>query len=296
MRKLRGFAALILVLALVGAVAGCTKVDAVARVNGDDITRAEFDRIYQQVVTQMGGELDEATALDYKRQLLDMMIESVIVTQEAENLGADLSEEAIDAGIAELMGDSTDMEAFEAQVTAAGLTMEDLRKSVRDQIAREFVTEKAQSEADDQTLPETYSLLSHILVDDEALANDLHAQLVAGGDFAALASANSTDPGSAANGGSLGWATTSAYVPEFGDAADALEVSGLSAPVKSDFGWHIILKEDQVESGAALAEAPDELKQILAADGGELALQEYVAKLRESAEIEYLDETLAPVE
>jgi parvulin-like peptidyl-prolyl isomerase len=295
-RKLRGLAALILVLALVGAVAGCTKVDAVARVNGDDITRAEFDRIYQQVVTQMGGELDEATALNYKRQLLDMMIESVIVTQEAERLGADLSEEAIDAGITELMGGSTDMEAFEAQVAAAGLTMEDLRKSVRDQIAREFVTEQAQSEADNETLSETYSLLSHILVNDEAFANDLHAQLVAGGDFAELASVNSSDTGSAMNGGSLGWSPTTAYVSELADAADALEVGALSAPIKSDFGWHIILKVDQVESGAAIADAPEELQDILAADGGELALQAYVAKLRESAEIEYLDETLAPVE
>lgn len=295
MRKLRGIAALVLIVALVASLGGCKKVDAVAKVNGDYITRAEFDRIYKQVVTQMGGEIPEEQAAEYKKQLLDMMIESKLITQEATKLKADLSDKAVTKRIDELRGE-TDQKAFEEQVTAAGLTMEDLKTSVRDQIAREFITTKASEEASSGTLPETYSLLEHILVADEAKAKDLKAQLDAGADFATLASANSTDPGSAAQGGSLGWSPTTAYVPEFAAAADALKVGEVSDPVKSDFGWHIIKKVDEMKAGEPIADAPEDLKAMLNANSGELALQEYVKKLREKAKIEYIDKTLAPAE
>lgn len=296
MRTFRGIAVAILIVALVGGIAGCNKVDAVAKVNGDYITRAEFDRIYTQVEQQMGGEISEEDALAYKKQLLDMMIESVLITQEAEKQGADLSVEAVNQSITELMGGETDQAVIEEQVVAAGLTMEDLRKSVRDQLARDFISKKASQEASSGTLPETYSLLEHILVADEATANDLYAQIEAGGDFAALAAANSTDPGSAADGGSLGWSPTTAYVPQFADAADALAVGEVSKPVQSDYGWHIIRKVDEIKAGEPVADAPAELQEMLSANGAEIALQEYVKRLRDAAEIEYLDETLKPTE
>jgi parvulin-like peptidyl-prolyl isomerase len=295
-RRLRGIAALVLVIALVGALAGCTSTSAgvVARVNGEDITQAEFDRLYEQVVAQFGGELPEDQVAEYRKLLLDMMIESELMQQEAERLGADLSAEAVEAGITSMMGADTDMAAFEARVTEAGLTMDDLRSSVRDQLARDFLSEYAASQGEVTALAETYSLLEHILVDDEALATELVGRIEAGEDFNALASEHSTDPGSGAEGGSLGWAPTSAYVAEFADAADALAIGGVSAPVQSEFGWHIIRKVDERAEGSSLAEAPDELKQAIEANGGDLALQEYVAGLRETAEIEYIDETLAP--
>ncbi|MHB1322916.1 MAG: peptidylprolyl isomerase [Coriobacteriia bacterium] len=291
----RGIAALILLIAMSLAVAGCERVDAVARVNGDDITRAEFDRIYQQVVTQMGGQIPEDQAAQYKQQLLDMMVESVLITQQADELGADLSDEAIEERIIELRGE-TDEATFEEQVTAAGLTMQDLRDSVRDQIAREFLMAEASAGASSGTLPEDYALLEHILVAEEAAASDLKSQIAAGGDFAELAAANSTDPGSAAQGGSLGWSAVSAYVQEFAAVAVELAVGEISDPVQSNFGWHVIRKMDEMRAGEPIADAPEELKTLLSANSGELALQEYVANLREEADIEYLDETLAPVQ
>ncbi|MRR12279.1 foldase, partial [bacterium] len=141
-----------------------------------------------------------------------------------------------------------------------------------------------------------YVLLDHILVADEATAAGLKEQLDNGADFAELATANSTDPGSASQGGSLGWSPTSAYVTQFAEAADSLEVGEVSDPVQSDFGWHIIRKNDEAVEGAKIDEVPEELKSILSANSGDLALQEYVAKLRADADIEYVDETLAPEE
>ena len=297
MRTFRGIAAIFLAVALVLGAAGCNSdKGVVARVNGEDVTQEQFDRYYEQVVTQMGGDLDEETATEYKRQLLDLLIESMLVTQEAEKQGADLSEEAVSAGISELMGGETDMAVIEEQVIAAGLTMEDLRDSVRDQLARDYLAEVASAETSVTAMPETYALLSHILVNDEALANDLHAQIVAGGDFAALASANSSDTASAIDGGSLGWSPFSAYVPQFADAAETLGVGEVSAPVQSDYGWHIILKVDEYAEGETIADAPDALKALMTGSAADLALQEYIDKLREEAEIEYVDETLKPVE
>jgi parvulin-like peptidyl-prolyl isomerase len=82
----------------------------------------------------------------------------------------------------------------------------------------------------------------HILVPDEATALSIIEKLNNGEDFAALAQEFSQDTGSAVNGGDLGWFGTGAMVPEFETAAFALENSGdyTRAPVKSDFGYHII--------------------------------------------------------
>ncbi len=82
--------------------------------------------------------------------------------------------------------------------------------------------------------------------DDEQLekANSLVEQLRNGGDFAALAQEHSDDPGSAANGGSLGEVEKGAMVPEFEKATFAAEIGAITDPVKTQFGYHII----QVES------------------------------------------------
>ena len=71
-------------------------------------------------------------------------------------------------------------------------------------------------------------------------ADDLHAQVRAGGDFAALAKENSDDPGSAGNGGDLGWVERGLMVPPFEQAAFALKKDEVSEPVRTDFGFHVI--------------------------------------------------------
>lgn len=89
---------------------------------------------------------------------------------------------------------------------------------------------------------------AHILIevdgtsDAEAKAQleEIAAQLAAGGDFATLAKEYSDDPGSANEGGDLGYAGPGVYDPAFEDALYALKEGQVSAPVRSEFGWHLI--------------------------------------------------------
>lgn len=299
MRKLRGLAALTLIIALVATVAGCkskpTSEEAVAVVNGEEITREYFDSVYEQVAQQMGGEIPEEQATEYKQQLLDMLIDTVLITQEAEERGADLSEESVEASITALMGES-DEAKLEEMLKQYGMSLEDLRISVRDQMAREYLLEIAAEEYAVDEVSETYVNLDHILVSEETTANNIMAELEAGGDFATLAQENSMDSGSAVNGGNLGWAALSDFVPEFADAAEALAVDEISEPVESEYGFHIIRKNDEFKAGSAIEDAPEDLRAMLEQSSGTLALDAYVDELRADAEIEYLDETLAPAE
>ena len=96
---------------------------------------------------------------------------------------------------------------------------------------------------------------SHILVTssgddaaDEAKARAAYDRAVAGEDFAGLAAELSQDPGSAQQGGDLGWAERGNFVAPFADAMWSLKPGEISAPVRTEFGWHVI-KLDGVEAG-----------------------------------------------
>ena len=84
----------------------------------------------------------------------------------------------------------------------------------------------------------------HILVETQSEAQDLVTELKDGADFAELAKTNSTGP-SGPNGGDLGWFSPNQMVPPFSQAVMALEDGAFSeAPVQTQFGWHVILREE----------------------------------------------------
>ena len=126
----------------------------------------------------------------------------------------------------------------------------------------------------------------HILVESEDEAKAVLAALKKGGDFAALAKEKSKDPGSAAEGGDLGYFAKDQMVPEFAEVAFKLNKGQLSDPVKTQFGWHIIKVEDK---RAKPAPDYDKVKDQLQTYVMRKAQADLVAKLRTEGKVERLD-------
>ena len=132
---------------------------------------------------------------------------------------------------------------------------------------------------------------AHILVETEEKAKELKAQIDGGADFAELAKANSTDTGSGANGGDLGWFRKGMMVAPFEEAVAAMTAGTVSAPVKTDFGWHIIkLNETRVAAKPALEAVSQELQ----AELEQKAAAAHIEKLTAEAKIEKPGEGLDP--
>ena len=124
----------------------------------------------------------------------------------------------------------------------------------------------------------------HILVEKEADAKAIIAQLRKGGKFEDIAKKSSKDPRSGANGGDLDWANASSYVPEFSAAMTKLEKGKLTeTPVKSQFGYHIIRLDDVRE-----AQLPkfEEVKPQITQQLSQQKLAKFQEDLRAKAKVE----------
>ena len=215
------------------------------------------------------GESQEAAC---NRFTLSNLIQNVFVTDYAGSNDISVKASEVDDIIANL-DDQLSAATVDDELGKLDLTRADLQTLANDVLLFQAVqTAVAEDGLDDEQLQRLYEdqILSfttidvlHILVDTEAEAQDVHEQVTAPGatrkTFEDLAMEVSTDTGSGANGGSLGQAVASTYVPEFGEAAVALEPGEISEPVQSEFGWHVIyLVDKQVtpieEAKAQLAE------------------------------------------
>ncbi|MBY5971728.1 peptidyl-prolyl cis-trans isomerase [Ferrimonas balearica] len=128
---------------------------------------------------------------------------------------------------------------------------------------------------DDASGPVEYHA-AHILVETEEEAQAIIEQLDGGAEFAQLARDESTGP-SGPNGGDLGWFTPDRMVAEFSQAVEAMEPGEVSAPVQTQFGWHVIKLEETRQRKPSL----DEVR------------QELTAELQQSESAAYLDELTA---
>lgn len=154
-------------------------------------------------------------------------------------------------------------------------------------VVRGAVTDEALQAAYDarfkDAAPQTEYNAAHILVADEAKAKELLAQLEAGADFAELAKTNSTDTGSGAVGGDLGWFGLGMMVKPFEEAVVAAEVGKVAGPVQSDFGFHLILvKETRVAAQPTL----DDIRDELATEIEQKAIEAHVTEVTAAATVE----------
>ncbi|MEP2681803.1 MAG: peptidylprolyl isomerase [Sulfitobacter sp.] len=130
--------------------------------------------------------------------------------------------------------------------------------------------------------PEQEFNASHILVETKEEADAIKAELDGGADFAEVAKEKSTGP-SGPGGGSLGWFGPGMMVPEFEEAVAGMEAGGVSEPVETQFGWHVI-KLNETRTG----EAPvlEDVREELETQVRQTKVQEAIESLTEAAEVD----------
>lgn len=164
-----------------------------------------------------------------------------------------------------------------------------------DAIVKEAVTDEALQKAYDDRFkdakPQTEYNAAHILVATKEEADALKAELAGGADFAEIAKAKSTDTGSGANGGDLGWFGLGMMVKPFEDAVVGAKVGEVTGPVQTDFGFHLILVKE-----TRIAEKPtlDQLRDELASEVENKAITAKIEELTKSATVTREGEKLDP--
>jgi peptidyl-prolyl cis-trans isomerase C len=237
---------------------------AVAIVNGTTISRTEYD-IYVKGLLQ--GKQQELTP-EQKNQVLDEMISMQLMAAQAEKdgLGKDLETAAqLDVLRMRVLADAASQKILKGQDPTDA------------QLHAEYETAIA-------SMDKTEYHARHILVATKDQADQIIKKLKGGAKFEDLAKAQSLDTGSKANGGDLGWFTTSRMVKPFADAVKALKKGEVTPePVQTQYGWHVIQLEDTREA------APPPFDQVKAQLTNSLVrkkLQAYVEDLKKNAKIE----------
>ncbi len=142
------------------------------------------------------------------------------------------------------------------------------------------------------------TLASHILLQPDTLVSEnevktritqLYDRIIAGDDFAELARAHSQDPGSASQGGELGWVSPGKMVPEFEKAMNELDIGEVSKPIKSRFGWHLIKVLDRRDQDDTEAYRRARVRESIRQRKTDEELEIWLRRLRDEAYVEYID-------
>jgi peptidyl-prolyl cis-trans isomerase C len=245
-----------------------------AKVNGSEIRQSDVALAEEELGPSL-AQMDPATKKD---NVLAFLIDMKIVAKAAEDKKIE------------------DRPDFKARLAFARnrLLMDNLLAAEGKSAATDEAMKKVYEEAAKQISGEQEVHARHILVETEDEAKAIEAELKKGADFATLAKEKSKDPGGASDGGDLGFFTKDQMVPEFSTVAFSLEPGKISDPVKSQFGWHIIKVEEKRNR-----KAPDfeQVKPQIETYVARKAQADYVAKLREGAKVERMDQaanTAAP--
>ena len=125
------------------------------------------------------------------------------------------------------------------------------------------------------------------MVKDQKTAEDIEKKLAAGGNFAALAKEFSVDTGAKENGGDLGWNRPAVFVKPFADAVKNMKKGEISkAPVKTEFGWHIIKLNDVREAGTPEERQQNAVRQYLSQQKAQQATTNLLRELHSSSYVD----------
>ena len=234
----------------------------IAVVNGKAIPSSRADLMVKQAATQ--GQADTP---ELRKLVKDELITREVLVQEGDKLG---------------LGNSADVKT-QLEIARQSLI---IRALVGDFIKKHPISDadiKAEYERFKATAGDKEYRARHILVEKEDDAKAIITKLKGGAKFEDLAK-QSKDPGSAAKGGDLDWASPASFVKPFSDAMVALQKGGLTeTPVKTQFGYHVIRLDDV---RAAKVPTLEEVKPQITESLQQKKLQDYQTELRAKAKVQ----------
>ena len=292
-----------------------TLPDVIARVNGEPVKKADFERMLKTIEARAGQPIPADRRDEILRGALDQLITYTLLSQESKTRGVKVEATEIDAKMGQLKSQFPNQEAFEKALKDRGMTAESLRQdaqvdlSVTKLMDAEVAALPGPSDAEakdfydknqDKFKEEEQVRASHILVkvDEKADAatkqkaraeiDSVLKQVKAGGDFAKLAQEHSDD-GSASQGGDLNYFGKGAMVPAFDKVAFELKPGQVSDVVETQFGYHIVKVVDR-KSGRTVPfeEAQAKIKDFLTGQKKQQHADAFIEGLKKKSKIEVL--------
>jgi len=290
--------------------------DVVARVNGEAINKVEFEKAIKNVEGRAGGPVPADQRDRVFRGVLDQLIAFHLLMQESSARHIEVADTELDARLADFKKQFPSEEVFTQMLQKQNLTVDQLRADARKdmQVAKMLETEvngKISVQPQDvnafyEQNPDKFKQgervrASHILIRTpenadakakdaaRAKAGELLKEVKSGKDFAELAKANSQDPGSAVNGGDLGYFQQGQMVGAFERAAFALKPGEVSDIVETPFGFHIIKVADkQAAHTVPLEQVKPQIEQYLQNQQRQQKTQAFIESLKAKGKVEVL--------
>jgi peptidyl-prolyl cis-trans isomerase C len=290
--------------------------DVIARVNGESIAKADLEKAIKNVEARAGRPVPTEERDRVYRGVLDQLIAYRLLIQETKTRKIEVPDAEVDARLAEIKKQFPSEEVFKQQLTQQSMTVEKLREDARSDMC---VAKMLDAEVNNSVAitPQDVSAFyeknpdkfkqgervraSHILIraDEKAdakakeaartKADDVLKQVKAGKDFAELAKHYSQDPGSAANGGDLGYFTQGQMVGAFEQTAFALKPGVVSDVVETPFGYHIIKVADkQPARTVPLEEVKPQIEQFLQGQQRQQKTEAFINALKARGKVEIL--------
>lgn len=310
----------IALLLMAGAFSGCGAIgsdkDTVALVNGTaiklDVLNKNFlliEKTYKEIygdaimTEQIDGKSVKSIVLS---ETLDNLVDDALIAQELESKGFKAADADVDKRYTDFTANELEKNAENKKFyDENGIGKDFIQNAIKSQMyvaefEKRINDEVLLKSSDLDTLFKQYVVqvkARHILVEQESKAKEIADKLKNGGNFAALAKAESLDPGSAAKGGDLGFFKRGAMVKEFDSVAFSLKPGEVSAPVKTQFGYHIILVDTQktvqnmMDEGISEDQMKSE-KQAMIKDIIDKQIAKEKKQLRDQAKIEKFEDKL----
>ena len=288
------------------------------KLNGREIPRQAIEHELNRLVrfyAQHGMTEDQIRAQLplLKKRAEEQALGTALLFAEAERLDIPVSDDEVEASLRRMTDEAGGPARLRAILEKQGQNVQQLRGEIRRGRRVDKLVEKATADTPDPTDAEAEAFFAahrdefgkaeqvraqHILVtpkgdspEDDLAAiakiREIRERLLAGSDFSTEAAAHSDCPSGKQAGGSLGWFSRGMMVKEFDEAAFSMKVGELSDIVKTQFGYHVIYKNDaQPESIPDFSEVRERIKDLLRHQRRGEALAAYVAELREKASIE----------